>query len=126
MIKAGYPQNLLMRLFDTYDPVMHRLDYKTTAIQRHKNRLRIGAVVSKENLYTELEDSYRKLDDRERTILKYRYDKLMTLKQCADKYNVSVERIRQLENRACCKIQEADSNRYFNIFWPQSKEENHE
>lgn len=126
MIKAGYPQNLLMRLFDTYDPVMHRLDYKTTAIQRHKNRLLIGAVVSKENLYRELEYSYRELDDRERVILKYRYDKLMTLKQCADKYNVSVERIRQLENRACRKIQEADSDRYFNIFWPQSEEENHE
>lgn len=126
MIKAGYPQNLLIRLFDTYDPVMHRLDYKTTAIQRHKNQLLIGAVVSKENLHAELECSYRKLDDRERMILKYRYDKLMTLKQCADKYDVSVERIRQLENRACRKIQELDCDKYFNIFWPQSKEGKHE
>ena len=125
MIKAGYPQNLLIRLFDTYDPFMHRLDYKTTAIQRYKNQLLIGAV-SKENLHTELECSYRKLDDRERMILKYRYDKLMTLKQCADKYDVSVERIRQLENRACRKIQELDCDKYFNIFWPQSKEGKHE
>lgn len=121
MIKAGYPTNLFTRLFGTYDPIMIRLDYQTPSIQRYKNRMSIETITSekKDELSHALSKSYTKLNEREHQILLYRYRDLYTLKQCAEIYGVSVERIRQLEERACNKIQIVDSKIYFNIFWPQ-------
>lgn len=53
-------------------------------------------------LYTALKD----LDDRSRDILQQRWltDKKSTLHQLADKYGISAERIRQLENNAMKKL----------------------
>lgn len=119
MIKAKYPENLMVKLFESYDPKMNRLDYRTKAIQQHKNRVLIGSVVLKHSkaIQSELDKSYTKLDKRDTLILKSRYQDLLTLKQCSKIYNVSIERVRQLESRACEQIKNADGTRYFNIFW---------
>jgi RNA polymerase sigma-32 factor len=47
-----------------------------------------------------------KLDDRSRDIIQQRWltDDKVTLHQLADKYQVSAERIRQLENNAIKKL----------------------
>jgi RNA polymerase sigma-32 factor len=51
-------------------------------------------------------EALERLDERSRTILESRWlaDKKMTLHELADKFNVSAERIRQIENNALRKL----------------------
>ncbi len=58
---------------------------------------------------TRLHNAMKELDDRSRDILQQRWlsDNKATLHQLADKYNVSAERIRQLENNAIKKLRNA-------------------
>ena len=54
----------------------------------------------------QLTSSLEGLDDRSKDILQQRWlsDEKATLQELADKYNVSAERIRQLENNAIKKL----------------------
>jgi RNA polymerase sigma-32 factor len=56
-----------------------------------------------------LGDALEALDDRSRDIIRQRWlaDNKMTLQDLADKYHVSAERIRQLENNAIKKLRKA-------------------
>lgn len=62
-----------------------------------------------ENQETRLYSALKDLDDRSRDILQQRWltDKKSTLHQLADKYDVSAERIRQLESNAIKKLRNA-------------------
>ena len=59
-----------------------------------------------ESQETRLYDALQDLDDRSRDILQQRWltDKKSTLHELADKYGISAERIRQLENNAIKKL----------------------
>ena len=59
-----------------------------------------------DNQETQLYDALKDLDDRSRDILQQRWlsDNKATLHQLADKYGISAERIRQLENNAIKKL----------------------
>lgn len=59
-----------------------------------------------DNQETRLHTALENLDDRSRDILQQRWlnDKKSTLHQLADKYDISAERIRQLENNAIKKL----------------------
>ncbi|MEM8594226.1 MAG: RNA polymerase sigma factor RpoH [Pseudomonadota bacterium] len=56
----------------------------------------------------QLKDALKALDERSRDIVQQRWlqDNKQTLHQLADKYNVSAERIRQLENNAMKKLKQ--------------------
>ncbi len=64
-----------------------------------------------ENQEAMLYDALKDLDERSRDILQQRWlsDNKATLHQLADKYNVSAERIRQLENNAIKKLRNSMS-----------------
>ncbi len=66
----------------------------------------VQAQDSKINDQDRLQDALTCLDDRSRDILAQRWlaDKKTTLQELANKYNVSAERIRQLENNAMKKM----------------------
>ena len=67
-------------------------------------------IVENENwnnyLLDRLKDSIKKLDERSKSILKERWllNRKSTLKELSEKYNISSERIRQLENNAIKKV----------------------
>jgi RNA polymerase sigma-32 factor len=51
-------------------------------------------------------DIIRRMDDRQKTILENRYlcDKKMTLRELAERFNISIERVRQIEKTALSSI----------------------
>lgn len=71
-------------------------DPENTVIERQSESLRMGA----------LKDALCSLGERERDIVKLRHltNKPHTLKYCAQKYNISEERVRQVENKALEKL----------------------
>ncbi|HIH2762383.1 MAG TPA: sigma factor-like helix-turn-helix DNA-binding protein [Candidatus Azoamicus sp.] len=70
----------------------------------------ISFILEKENwnsfLVKKLRKAFKELDERSKNILKERWflKKKSTLKKLAEKYNLSLERIRQLESSALKKV----------------------
>ena len=71
--------------------------------------------VTQDNLVNEVNDMLGQLSQKERDILILRYGldddgKKKTLEEIGAKYNVSRERVRQIENRAICKLKKLCKN----------------
>ena len=71
--------------------------------------------VTQENLMSEVKDMLNQLSQKERDILILRYGldddgQKKTLEEIGAKYNVSRERVRQIENRAICKLKKLCRN----------------
>ena len=71
--------------------------------------------VTQNNLMTEVKGMLNKLSQKERDILIMRYGldddgQKKTLEEIGAKYNVSRERVRQIENRAICKLKKMCRN----------------
>lgn len=110
-MKSKYPNNLIQRVIETYDPLMDRLDAKLTLKQIQRNRQRIDNVIDdteNERISKLINESLAQLNDRERSILLYRNKDAYKLRECAEIYNISKERVRQIEYRAYTKLQEPD------------------
>ena len=87
----------------TFSPVSYLQD-----VQNEPSRI-IEAEDWEAHNHEQLQEAMQTLDDRSRDIIESRWltENKATLHQLADKYHVSAERIRQLENNAIRKLQKA-------------------
>lgn len=123
MISKNYPQNLLHRLLDSYDPMMNRLDYRTKMTQRRANRDIIDATYEKtpevfDGLINVL---LTLLYQRDREVLTLRYQQFKTLKVIGEQLHISGERVHQLETRALNTLSAREIIVFFfDLIWPEN------
>ena len=123
MISKNYPQNLLHRVLDSYDPTMNRLDYRTKIMQRRANRDVIDATYEKtpevfDGLINVL---FALLPQRSREILELRYQQFKTLNDIGKQFHISGERVRQLETRALNTLRAREIVVFFfDLVWPEN------
>jgi RNA polymerase sigma-32 factor len=74
--------------------------------KRYDPEVMVATAEAEEINHNHLSEALKMLDDRSKDILLRRYlaDKKATLHDLADEYNVSAERIRQIENGALKKL----------------------
>ncbi len=81
-------------------------------ILEQENEEPVGTHVDATNLQNRLEELLSQLDDRERAIVRMRFGfddySTQTLSEVAKVFNISRERVRQIERRALRKLQQAD------------------
>ena len=116
--KVGMPLNKLNQLIESAQstvsmetPAKHQKDEnaKIADFIVDETTLSPDIKVTQENLFGDIEKILSRLSQKERDVLMLRYGlgkdgERKTLEEIGSQYNVSRERIRQIENRALCKL----------------------
>lgn len=120
-MEKNYPANLLVACFGSYDPSMNRLDPWLDVMQEKRNKKQIQHAVSVDSLICDvLSLSLASLDDRRKDILLLRYRDGKTLRECGEKYDISAERVRQLEKTAMYHIKRNAKEPFLSTIWPET------
>lgn len=120
-MEKTYPTNLLIKLFNLYDPSMNRLDPWMDWNQQRRNKSQIKKAVQLTPLISEvLSVSLNQLDERRKSILLARYKDGKTLRECGEQYGISAERTRQLSETAIDQMRKQASVPFFALIWPET------